>query len=329
MEGGLHMRIAKLDESLEHKLLAVTIYSLEGKKLISEGTILSVNIIDGLLKRGIQTVYIEDENLDVKLRVTLNSVKRATMIVKLQKIYAGILKNEFNPLELTKFIRLELLPEIKNEPVSLPFTDVMKKDDLAQHSLNVAILTVRTARLLGLDKNKIELVAFVSLMHDIGKLIKSKNTNLKDTPHYEVAYEFMKRKNCLITSYMSVKFQSETYDGKGAYKIDQAKQLEVVKILSICNFYETKLRSSNMMPYECFELTQALVNIKFDPIIFKAFRNALYIYPIGLHVRLNNKAEGVIVKQNQSYPLRPIVKIADSYWNLMVDLSLFIEKVAI
>jgi HD-GYP domain-containing protein (c-di-GMP phosphodiesterase class II) len=83
------------------------------------------------------------------------------------------------------------------------------------------------------------------------------------------------------------------------------------------------------MPYECYEKTQSLVNTRFDPAVFQAFRDALYIYPIGLPVRLSNKEEGVIVKQNQSYPLRPVIKAANHYYNLMENLNLFIEKVAI
>jgi hypothetical protein len=94
-------------------------------------------------------------------------------------------------------------------------------------------------------------------------------------------------------------------------------------------FFETQLRASKLMPYECYEETQALVNSKFDPEIFQAFRDAIYIYPVGLPVYLNNKSVGVIIKQNHSYPLRPVVKTSDHCYNLMENLSLFIEKAAI
>ncbi|HWT73399.1 MAG TPA: HD domain-containing protein [Mobilitalea sp.] len=323
------MRLAKLDEGLENKKLAVPIKSKEGSKLINEGVVLSIRVIERLKNSGLYAVYIEDDNYDIELQETVDVDRRAKIFTKLQQVYSGIEKNEFNNIDLLRFIRMELLPEIKNEPVSLPANEIMEKDDLIQHSMNVAILAVRTASILKLNTEKIEMAAFIALMHDIGKLLKKKDPNLKDIPHYEAAFDFMKRKNCSVLTYMSVRFQTETYDGKGAYKVEKEKQLDLVKILSICDFYETQLRSSSLMTYECFEQTQALVNIKFDPAIFQAFHEALYIYPVGLPVRLNNKAEGVIIKQNQSYPLRPVVKIADKYYNLMENLSLFIEKVAI
>ncbi|MDD3173230.1 MAG: phosphohydrolase, partial [Herbinix sp.] len=171
--------------------------------------------------------------------------------------------------------------------------------------------------------------AFIALLHDIGKMLKEKDVKLKNTPHYEIAFEFLKRKNCTVLTYIAIRFQEEAYDGSGVYKLAKEKQIDFTKILSICDFYENLLRTSNLMPYECFEKTQALVNTKFDPEVFKAFRDAIFIYPIGLPVQLNNKAEGIIIRQNISYPLRPVVKAADKYYNLMENLSLFIEKVAI
>ncbi|MBH1939980.1 HD domain-containing protein [Mobilitalea sibirica] len=323
------MRLAKLDEDLTHKKLAISIKSKDGRKLISEGAVLSGRIIERLRESGLTAVYIEDDNYDILLQETLDNDKRAVVYNKLQDIYSKVEKNEFNSIDLLRFIRLYLLPEIKCEPVSIPADQVMDKDDMIQHSINVAILSIRTASVLGHNMEKIELMAFVSLMHDIGKLLKNRDVKLKEIPHYEVAYEFLKRKNCTVLTYMAVRFQEEFYNGSGKYKVDGQKQIDLAKILSICDFYETLLRTSNLMPYECFEETQALVNTRFDPNVFEAFRDSLYIYPVGLPVKLNNKDEGIIIRQNQSYPLRPVIKSLDKYYNLMENLSLFIEQVAI
>jgi len=323
------MRLAKLDESLTNKKLAVSVKSKDGRKLVNEGTILSSRLIERLINSGFNAVYIEDANFDIQLQETLDVDKQAKIYAKMQMIFAGIEKNELNIIDILRFIRLEVLPEIRNEPVSIPADQVMDKNDYIQHSINVAILAVRTACSMGLNMEKIELIAFISLLHDIGKFIKEKDLKQKNVPHYDVAFEFLKRKNCSVLSYMSIRFQEEAYDGSGAYKVEGNKQIDLAKILSICDFYETLQRTSNLMPYECFEETQALVNIKFDPEVFKAFRDSLYIYPIGLPIQLSNKVEGVIIRQNASYPLRPVVKTEDQCYNLMENLSLFIEKVAI
>lgn len=227
------------------------------------------------------------------------------------------------------FIRTDFLPEIKNEPVSIPADQVMDHDDLIQHSIHVAMLAVRTAIMLGFPMDKIEMTAFVALLHDIGKIIKNKDIKLKEVPHYEVAFDFLKKKNCTVLSYMAIRFQEENYDGSGVYRVSKEKQIDYAKILGICDYYETLLRTGSLMPYECFERTQAMVNRRFDPEVFEAFRDSIYIYPVGLPVLLSNKVEGIIVRQNESYPLRPIIKAVDQSYNLMENLSLFIMKVAI
>jgi HD-GYP domain-containing protein (c-di-GMP phosphodiesterase class II) len=323
------MRLAKLDENVTDKKLAISIKSRDGKKLVNEGTVLSDRLIDRLINSGLNAVYIEDDNVDIELQETLDVNKRAEVFLKLQDIFSKMEKNEFNNVELMHFIRTELLPEIKNEPVSIPADQVMNKGDHIQHSINVAMLAIKTAYNLGMNMDKIELMAFIALMHDIGKLLKEKDLKLAKIPHYEIAYEFLKRKNCTVLTYMSIRFQEESYDGSGVYKVSNEKQIDFAKILIVCDYYENLLRTTNLMPYECFEKTQSLVNRRFDPTVFEAFRNAIYIYPIGLPVRLNNKEIGIIIKQNESYPLRPVVKSEDKVYNLMENLTLFIEKVAI
>lgn len=322
------MRLAKLDEEIIDRILAVSIKTKDGKKLVNEGTILSEKLIERLVNNGLSAVYIEDDNVDIQVHETLDDDKRAIVYTRLQSIYVSIERNDFNSTELSKFVRLDLLPELKNEPVSIPTNQIMSKDDYIAHAINTAILSVRTAHNMGMNMDKIEQMAFIALVHDIGKVLKEKDIKLKNIPHYEIAFDFLKKKNCAVLSYMAVRFQEEPFDGTGVYKVTKDKQIDFAKILGVCDFYENLLRTTNLMPYECFEATQALVNTKLDPEVFEAFRDALYIYPIGLPVRLNNKIEGIIIKQNASYPLRPIVKATDNYYNLMENLSLFIEKIA-
>lgn len=281
------MRLAKLEEGLTNRKLAVSIQSSEGSKLISEGTILSDRLIEKLADNGIHAVYIEDENCDIQFQETLDICKYDNISRKLKEIYNGIEKNEFSVVNVLRFIRSELLPKIKNEPVSIPANQVMNKDDLIQHSLNAAFLSARMAYLMGLNMEKIELMVLIALMHDIGKIIHKKEGNKNRLPHYESACEFLKRKNCTVLTYMSIRFQNEAFDGRGLYRITEDKQIIFAKILSICDYYETLLRSTNLMPYECFEKTQSQVYKKFDPRIFEVFRDSIYIYPVGLPVLFN------------------------------------------
>jgi putative nucleotidyltransferase with HDIG domain len=102
----------------------------------------------------------------------------------------------------------------------------MNKEDYIAHSINVAVLAVRTAYNLGMNIDKLEQMALIALLHDIGKIIKNKDSKRKNIPHYEIAYEFLKQKNCSVLSYMAIRFQEERYDGSGLYKIPKEKQID-------------------------------------------------------------------------------------------------------
>lgn len=321
------MRLAKLDESLIGKKLGIPIKTIDGKKLVNA----NVEITNSLLKRlnsyEMNTVYIEDENVDITLNETLEEDKRAEVLVKLNNIYDKISKeNFFNESELSKIIQIDIMPEINNDPVSIPIGKNTSGYDIAQHSLNVCLLSIVTGINLGLGMDKVEILAKASLLHDIGKIIDSKKY---DTTHTQSGYDFLKMKTNSVFIYNVIRFHHETIDGEGPHKLKEKNQNELIKIISLCNFYESMISQKGLIPNACFENIQALVNIKFDQKIFDAFRESIYIYPTGLPVKLNNGQNGIVVRQNKKFPLRPFVKCIENEYNLIEHLSLFIDKILI
>jgi len=319
------MRLAKLDENLVGQKLGVGIKTIDGKRLVNS----NVEITDSLLKRlkgyGMNAIYVEDENVDISLNETIEEDKRAEILLKLNSFYTKISKqNSFDEFELSKLIRIDIMPEINNDPVSIPIGKNVSGYDIAQHSLNVCLLSIATGINLGLGADKIEILAKASLLHDIGKILINKDSN---EDHTLLGYNFLKTKTNSVILYNLIRFHHETIDGQGPNKLVEKNQNELIKILVLCNFYENMLSQKNLMPNVCFENIQAMVNIKFDQKIFEAFRESIFIYPIGLPVRLSNNEEGIIVRQNKKYPLRPFVRGLTQEYNLMEHLSLFVEEI--
>ncbi|RKD29544.1 HD-GYP domain-containing protein [Thermohalobacter berrensis] len=325
------MQLTKLDESAINKRLSYPLKTKDGRKLVNGNTILSERLIKRLKSSGFNAVYIQDENTDIELKETLPENKRAEIAAKLQEVYDNIANNQYNDIEFARFIRNNILPEIKNEPISIPINETMDKNDILHHSLNVCLLSVRTALTMGLTQDKVEAVARAALLHEIGKILKKKSRNnaLKKKSYEEVGYSFLKNKHSSVLVYTTVRYHNETLDEKGPFHLSKDNQHELTKIISLCNYYENLLREAKLLPHECFEKVQALVNFKFDPDVFKAFRKSLYIYPVGLPVKLSNGNEGIVAMQNKAYPLRPIIKADGIFYNLLENLSLFIEKVTI
>lgn len=198
--------------------------------------------------------------------------------------------------------------------------------DIAQHSLNICLLSIVIGLKLGIGMDKIETLAKAALLHDIGKLIKNAN---KDKGHEQLGYEFLKSNTNSIILCTLVRFHHETIDEKGPQNLPHKNQTDLIKILSLCNYYENLLSQENLIPNEAFEKLQALINVKFDQYTFNAFRKSVYIYPIGLPINLNNGEEGIIIRQNKSFPLRPFIRTEKAEYNLLEHLSLVITEIAI
>ncbi|WP_069649826.1 HD-GYP domain-containing protein [Caloranaerobacter ferrireducens] len=318
------MRLYKVDEKIINKRIAVPIKSQDGRKLISEGTQISERLLKRLKDFGLNAVYIEDDNSDVKLEETISEDKRIEIIKKLNCIYQDISKNIFNESELNSLVKNEILNEIGSKQVSIPIDKITNENSIAEHSLNVCLLSIATGKKYGLNMEKVEILAKAALLHDIGKIIKNNKNNLR---HEQIGFEFLKSKFTSVLLYTTVRYHHETIDGNGPQKQPKARQHDLVKILSLANHYENLIRKEHLMPHECFEKVQALVNVKYDNEVFEAFRKSIHIYPVGLPVKLNNQELGIVIRQNNGFPLRPFVRTEKMEYNLLEHLSLFIEKV--
>lgn len=317
------MKLAKLNLLLVDKVVAVDIKAKDGRRLIKSGTLITQPIVERLQRYGMSKIYIEDDNNDVELDETISENKREAVLVELRNIYKKIKLGYFNEYEIITLIRNHILSEIKLDPISL-FSCNTTENDLAEHSLNVCLLTMATARQMQFHPDKIELLGEAALLHDIGKVLINKN----NMDHATLAYEFIKARAGSILVYTAVKCHHETIDGMGPLKFDPQNLTDMMKILCLCNYYENMVNEKGLLPHECFEEIQALVNIKFDKEVFEAFRKSVYLYPVGLPVSLSNGHDGIIVKQNKSFPIRPVVRLYNGEdIDLLKNLSVFIDRV--
>ncbi|AOT72905.1 HD-GYP domain-containing protein [Geosporobacter ferrireducens] len=318
------MRLAKIDDNIIGKRLGSSISTIDGRKLVNGQIEITGKVIQRLQSFGMNALYIEDKNTDVELKETVSDEQRGVILKRLNLVYEKISKESFcDEFEIGKILRQEIIPSINNEPVSIAVGQKTKGFDLAQHSLNLCLLVLVTGMKFGLSMDKIEMLGKAALFHDIGKLIK----NDSNEGHEQKGYTFLKNKANSPMLYSLVRFHHETIDGGGPQKLRNEHQTDLIKILSLCDYYESLVSIDGLVPSECYENIQALVNIKFDHQVYEAFRKSVYLYPVGLPIKLNNGEEGVVIRQNTAFPLRPFVRTDYKEYNLIEHLSLFIDKV--
>lgn len=327
------MRLTLLNESIVGKELAVSVYLSSGMIYASEGIKITESNIKILQKVGIDTVYIKDENDDINLKEILNTPIRLEVIRELKIIYDNIKKNKTIDEKKIMSIANKIIDNLDVSENSFLLSNIGQRDEelkLVIHSINVAILSLLIAMNKNYSRDKLEKLAVGAMLHDVGKLFD------EGEKHCLLGYEFIKSQTHIpVTSYMCILHHHECEDGTGyPEKIKGDKIHEFAKIVAICNEYNNLLQSGSFaLPSMAIEYITSQAGRKFNDEIFKEFINSVYCYPNGLFVKLNNGVEGVVVLQNKNFPTRPMIGVMENgkpvIYNLMENLSLFIEKVVL
>jgi len=202
------------------------------------------------------------------------------------------------------------------------------------HSLSVALLSIATGQVLGLNPQELLRLGKCALLHDVGKqTIPLEITNKKGKLTKE-EYALMKahpingardlKAKAIgdVELWSGVMFHHEKYDGSGYPRGLKSKEIPLfARIVSVADVYDavTSYRSyrNPMTPADAYELLCCEVGKSFEFEILKAFAERLSLYPIGTALELSDGRRVVVT--NTGNVLRPVVKVWET--NEIIDLS--------
>ncbi len=357
------MRPVSVSHVKEGVFLGKSIYSSDGRLLLSKGIQLDKKLISILKKHQILYIYIEDEIsegieihsiVDDKVRIeAISTVKRLFEMAMYKS--RGKEKIEWIPLQAhleVENIIENILNNLKeNENVLYTMTELMGTDMYTyKHSVNVAILSMLTARSLGIKEKDIKEIAMGAMLHDIGKSkidpeILNKSDELTEEEkeivkkHTEYGYEIVK--NDLSLSYITkqiVYSHHELLDGRGYPRGLSGEEISLYSmIVTICDMFDSmtsdKEGKKGISIYTALEILEAQTVYKLDANVYNRFIENIAIYPIGTGVLLEDGRKGIVVDIHRSCPARPIVNIIEDEANedyyeidLMKKPNLFIKE---
>lgn len=346
------MELIDLSEAIEGMVLGKDIISIENDQiLLTAGVKLRDNIIQGLAKRGIREIYIQD-------LFTVDFNPRDSIQYDMKQLYTSNI-NKFAPVSRSGALSdtivnanntaKELITEICDNEKYIELCLEMKIVDekFYFHAIKTSVISMLLAILYNLKKEEILNISIAALFHDIGmmeakSLIRHKahtvqdKTLWKEMPIY--GYYMSLEKNLSSDVANIIKSSRERWNGSGIpEKLSEKNILLGSRILSIAITYDELIEFENQEPYEAIECLYGARDYYFDPKIVDLFINNISIYPLKSIVRLSNNEVGVIVNVRKNKGPRPIVNIFYNAFNkplskpkeidLGLERTVFIKKI--
>lgn len=235
----------------------------------------------------------------------------------------------------------------QNQQVYMSIQGIRRKDEYTYlHSIDVSIFMILFGKTMNFDSQEIEDAAIAGLLHDIGKTQIRDSILLKPDKLTEDEMEIMKRHTLygydILKNQLGYKEEiakaakehHERVDGGGYPQSIKWDKLHLFsKMVAICDIYDAitaeRIYKKAMLPHKAIEYLMSIVGTQLEHNLVRKFIHNIAVYPLGTKVLLNTGEEGIVIRINKDFPLRPIVKIVEGNRtrNLLVELTVFIKEI--
>lgn len=351
------MRQVSINRLKEGNVLGRTLYSNDGRILLGRGIALTPSYIERLRELGISIVYVDDEETkDIVIEDVISEEHRREAMSSLE--YSGQavqVGKDFDGFKVKKAVNNIIEDILFQKDIFISLTDMRSYDNqVFAHSVSVCVLATVLGKALGLDQNNLEALAIGALFHDIGtvKLPKAllskrepfteKEAELYET-HTSQGFDILRAKRELSLLSAHIAFQHhERMNGSGyPRKLEGEGIHNLAQIVGIADFYDNLVNDgpghSRILPHEACEILMGCSDKLFPHDLVVTFLKHIAAYPTGCTVKLDTGEIGIVVDQNKSLPMRPIVRVlvgnqdltqvkAKEY-NLVEERTTFIESI--
>jgi HD-GYP domain-containing protein (c-di-GMP phosphodiesterase class II) len=310
-------------------ILGKAIYYSSSAVLLEAGAELTESYINRLKLLGISEVYIKDEiSQDIIINDVVNEQTRLEAIDFIRNtMYSYSSGNSLYNLEVLEIVE-KIIDEILSlDEVIINLIDIKTCDNYTfLHSVNVCILSIITGAKLNLSYNDLKELGVGALLHDIGKVmvppdILQKNSTLTDEEyeiikqHSLLGYEILKKiPRISEASALVALCHHERYDGNGYISGLKKDEIHIFsRIVAITDIFDAltsdRIYRKKISINQAIDYMTVIAAPSLDANVLSCFTKIIPPFPIGTGVILNTGEKGVVIRLNENFPTRPIIRL--------------------
>ena len=207
---------------------------------------------------------------------------------------------------------------LRNPDALLLLSTIKNKDDYtAQHSLNVAILSICLGRHVGLEQGQLVELGLCGLLHDVGKLLTPDHILNKQGRLSTEEFEVMKRHTTHGRDILMSNDRTPLATLDVAHAHHEAlngNSLSLwTRMVAITDTYDaitsTRVYQTGETSFQALRILNAQTGIRFDAKLCVQFIRAIGIFPPGSVVELSDGRVGIVIQTHPTLKLRPRILI--------------------
>lgn len=325
------MKKISVDSIQGGEILAKDIYLENGSILMTEGAVIRTAYIDRLKQLGYESIYIVDKMISTLLDKATEQVIQKSCKDAVRKTidrYSYGLEAELSDIA---DIADKIIQEILIQPEVLYNISRIrdKSESMYLHSINVSALSVLIGAKLHLTDRRLKNMAIGALLHDIGMVylsVDTTNLNLETCDeatmkevrkHVIYGYSAVEREEWLAVAAKDIIINHhERLDGSGyPFHLTAEKISLETKIVALCDEFDNQAYG-NYIEKRKTHLTMDYITsqagVKFDFKVVQTFIASVAVYPLGTVVCTNENETGIVIRQNENVPTRPVIRLITS-----------------
>ena len=335
----------RIDEVKSGMTLAQPVFNMNGTKLLERDADLSEKMIERIKNAGARRLWVTDDSYTFLKEFGPGKICNEA-VKELEKAKDRIVEGKNFDVQLIGEVSYELVEQIIfNEQ---PFAELVRMKsteiNVFEHMVDVSLLSIMTAKSMGMDKLDMRFLGFAALVHDVGKLlipreILTKPSSLSDSEmrvvkkHPQIGSDILSNIEGINKFAPTVALQHhERLDGSGYPAGIGGRQIHLYsRIVAIADIYTALIREKVYRPklpiYEAGEILWSQAGTGLDRNLTSNFLRNVVALPLRTTVKLNTGAVGKVVYQNGDFPTRPIVSVEGEMIDLSETPTVFVSEI--